>query len=68
MNTGVEGVETAVKIMKKWAYQKKGIKENDGVIIFANENFHGRTLLACSVSTDPDTYKDFGPVAPGSTR
>jgi len=45
MNTGVEGVETAVKIMKKWAYTKKGIRENQGIILFATENFHGRTLL-----------------------
>lgn len=65
MNTGVEGVETAIKLCRKWAYQKKGIPENQAKIIFSEQNFHGRTLGAISASTDPTARKDFGPYVPG---
>ena len=65
MNTGVEGVETAIKLCRKWAYQKKGIAANEAKIIFAEQNFHGRTLGAISASTDPTARKDFGPFMPG---
>lgn len=65
MNTGVEGVETAIKLCRKWAYLKKGIPENQAKIIFAEQNFHGRTLGAISASTDPTARKDFGPYVPG---
>ncbi len=65
MNTGVEGDETAVKLARKWAYDVKGIKKNDAKIIVANENFHGRTMMAVSASTDPDCYEGFGPFVPG---
>lgn len=68
MNTGVEGVETAVKLCRKWAYLKKGIKENQAVLLVANDNFHGRTLFAVSASDDPSAYKDYGPFLPGIER
>ena len=65
MNTGVEGVETAIKLARRWAYDVKGIKDNEAKIIFAKENFHGRTLGAISASTDPSSYTGFGPFVPG---
>ena len=65
MNTGVEGGETAVKLARKWAYEVKGIKKYEAKIIVANENFHGRTMMAVSASTDPDCYDGFGPFVPG---
>jgi ornithine--oxo-acid transaminase len=68
MNTGVEAVETAVKLARRWAYEVKGIKENKAKIIVPEENFHGRTLLAISASTDPSSYKGFGPYVPGFVK
>jgi ornithine--oxo-acid transaminase len=65
MNTGVEGDETAVKLARKWAYEVKGIKKYEAKIIVANENFHGRTMMAVSASTDPECYDGFGPFVPG---
>lgn len=65
MNTGVEGVETALKLCRKWAYQKKGVAENKAKIIFAGGNFHGRTLAVISASMDPDARNEFGPYMPG---
>ncbi|MBK8194849.1 MAG: ornithine--oxo-acid transaminase [Lewinellaceae bacterium] len=65
MNTGVEGVETAIKLARKWAYQVKGVAEGQAKIIFVEGNFHGRTLGAISASTDPDSRKGFGPYMPG---
>ena len=65
MNTGVEGGETALKLCRKWAYKVKGIKKNKAKILFAEGNFWGRTLAACSSSTDPDCYEDYGPFIPG---
>lgn len=65
MNTGVEGGETAVKLARKWAYDVKGIKKYEAKIIVANENFHGRTIMAVSASTDPECYDGFGPYVPG---
>lgn len=65
MNTGVEGGETAVKLARRWGYVKKGIPENKAKIIFAEGNFWGRTLAAISSSTDPSSYKGFGPYMPG---
>ena len=53
MNTGVEGGETAIKLCRKWAYKVKGIQENKAIILFAENNFWGRTLAAVSSSTDP---------------
>ena len=65
MNTGVEGGETAIKLCRKWAYEVKGIPENQAKIIFASGNFWGRTLAAISSSTDPDSRGGFGPYMPG---
>ena len=65
MNTGAEAVETALKLCRKWAYEKKGIEENQAVILFATENFHGRTIGIISASTDPDSKGGFGPYLPG---
>lgn len=65
MNTGVEGGETAIKLARRWAYTQKGVPENKAKIVFANGNFWGRTLAAISASTDPDSYKGFGPYMPG---
>jgi len=65
MNTGVEGGETACKLARKWGYDVKGIPDNKAHIVFAAENFWGRTLAAVSSSTDPDCYTGFGPYMPG---
>lgn len=65
MNTGAEGVETALKLARKWAYMKKGIAENEAVIIVCKNNFHGRTISIISASNDPDARQDFGPFTPG---
>lgn len=65
MNTGAEAVETAIKICRKWAYEKKGINENKAKIIVCDNNFHGRTTTIISFSNDPDASKNFGPYAPG---
>ncbi len=65
INTGVEAVETALKLCRKWAYEVKGTPSNEAKIIFASENFHGRTLSVISASTDPSSTKGFGPYMPG---
>lgn len=65
MNTGVEGGETAIKLARRWAYDVKGVKENEAKVIFAEGNFWGRTLAAISSSSDPSSYKGFGPYMPG---
>lgn len=65
MNTGVEGGETAIKLARRWAYDKKGVPENQAKVIFAEGNFWGRTLAAISSSTDPSSYKGFGPYMTG---
>tara|TARA_B100000579_G_C22780610_1_gene829087 strand:+ start:1 stop:969 length:969 start_codon:yes stop_codon:yes gene_type:complete len=65
MNSGVEAGETAVKLARKWGYKNKKIKKNAAKIIFPEGNFWGRTLAAISSSTDPVSYKDFGPYMPG---
>ena len=65
MNTGVEAAETAVKLARRWGYVNKGIPENTAVILFAENNFWGRTLAAISASSDPLSYKNFGPYMPG---
>ena len=65
MNTGAEAVETAIKMMRRWGYEKKGITENKAEIIVMKENFHGRTTTIVSFSTDPDAYKNYGPFTPG---
>ena len=65
MNTGAEGDETAIKLCRKWAYEKKGIPDNQAKIIVCENNFHGRTITVISMSTDPDARKNFGPFTPG---
>ena len=65
MNTGAEAVETALKLCRKWAYQKKQIPENNAQIVVCAENFHGRTTTIVSFSVDPDAYSDYGPFTPG---
>jgi ornithine--oxo-acid transaminase len=65
MNSGAEADETALKLCRRWAYDKKGIKENEAKIIVCDGNFHGRTITVVSMSTDPDSYKGFGPYTPG---
>jgi ornithine--oxo-acid transaminase len=65
MNSGAEGDETALKLCRKWAYEKKGIPENQAKIIVCEGNFHGRTITIISMSTDPDSYRGYGPYTPG---
>jgi ornithine--oxo-acid transaminase len=65
MNTGAEAVETAVKLCRKWAYEKKGIPENEAQIIVCENNFHGRTTTIISFSNDPVARKNFGPYTQG---
>ncbi|MGE0709956.1 MAG: ornithine--oxo-acid transaminase [Planctomycetota bacterium] len=65
MNTGAEGVETAIKTIRRWGYRKKGIAKDKAEIIVALGNFHGRTTTIVGFSDDPDSYTDFGPFAPG---
>lgn len=65
MNTGVEGGESAIKLCRKWAYEVKGIEKDKARILFAKNNFWGRTLAAVSSSTDPKSFTAFGPFMPG---
>src|SRR5215212_7650452 len=65
MNTGVEAVETAIKLCRKWAYEVKGIGEGKAKIIVCEGNFHGRTSTVISFSNDPLARKNFGPYMPG---
>ena len=65
MNTGAEAVETALKLCRKWGYEKKGILENQAKIIACENNFHGRTTTIVSFSVDPDAYNHYGPFTPG---
>ena len=65
MNTGAEAVETALKLCRKWAYEKKGINENDAQIIVCDGNFHGRTTTIISFSNDENARKNFGPYTAG---
>ena len=65
MNTGAEAVETAIKLCRKWAYERKGIPEDQAQIIVCNNNFHGRTTTLVSFSNDPAAHQNFGPYTPG---
>lgn len=65
MNTGVEAGETAVKLARKWAYMVKGVPKNQAKVVFARNNFWGRTLAAVSSSTDPSSFEGYGPFMPG---
>ncbi len=68
MNTGAEAVETAIKICRRWAYEKKGIPENEAKIIVFDQNFHGRTTTIISFSSDENARKHFGPYTDGFIR
>jgi ornithine--oxo-acid transaminase len=65
MNTGVEGVETAIKLARRWGYEVKGVEENKAKVLVCEQNFHGRTLNVVSFSTDPTAKNNFGPFMPG---
>lgn len=64
MNTGAEAVETAIKLARRWGYVKKGIPDNEAIVLSCENNFHGRTVGVISMSTDPDSYAGFGPYLP----
>ena len=65
MNSGAEADETAIKLARRWGYDKKGVPENQAKIIVCEGNFHGRTITIISMSNDPDSFKGFGPYTPG---
>jgi ornithine--oxo-acid transaminase len=65
MNTGAEGVETALKISRRWGYEKKGVPANEGLIVVFDQNFHGRTTTIISFSGDPVAKNNFGPYTEG---
>ncbi len=65
MNTGAEAVETSIKTARKWGYERKGVPANQARIMVFTENFHGRTTTIVGFSTDPQSYGNFGPFAPG---
>lgn len=65
MNSGAEADETALKLIRKWAYKVKGVPKAEAKIIVCNGNFHGRTITIISMSSDPDAYNDYGPYTPG---
>ncbi|SHN18400.1 ornithine--oxo-acid transaminase [Cyclobacterium lianum] len=68
MNTGVEAVETAIKIARKWGYEKKGVPGQQAKIVVAEDNFHGRTTTVISFSNDENARRNFGPYTPGFIR
>jgi len=65
MNTGAEAVETAIKLCRKWSYEKKGLPENSAQIVVCENNFHGRTTTIVSFSVDHEAYNNYGPYTPG---
>lgn len=65
MNSGAEADETALKLVRKWAYKVKGIPKNEAKIVVCDGNFHGRTITIISMSSDPDAYNHYGPYTPG---
>lgn len=65
MNSGAEAVETALKLARRWGYEKKGVALDKAKIVVCSENFHGRTITIVSMSTDPSSYDKFGPFTPG---
>lgn len=65
MNSGAEAVETALKLSRKWAYQVKGVEENEAIIVTCKNNFHGRTISIISFSNDDNAKKEYGPYTPG---
>lgn len=65
MNSGAEADETALKLVRKWAYKVKGVPQDQAKIVVCDGNFHGRTITIISMSSDPDSYSDYGPYTPG---
>lgn len=65
MNTGAEAVETALKLARKWGYEKRGVPANEAIIVVCKNNFHGRTISIVSASNDEEARKNFGPFTPG---
>lgn len=65
MNTGVEAVESAIKVSRKWGYEVKGVQPNQAEVIVCSDNFHGRTISVVGFSTDPVSTTNFGPFSPG---
>ena len=65
MNSGAEAVETALKLARRWGYKVQGIPENEALIVVCNGNFHGRTITIVTMSSDPDSYSQYGPFTPG---
>ncbi|MDD2594351.1 MAG: ornithine--oxo-acid transaminase [Bacteroidales bacterium] len=68
MNSGAEAVETALKLARRWGYIRKGIPEDRAIIIVCEGNFHGRTISIVSMSSDPDSYSQYGPFTPGFVK
>lgn len=68
MNSGAEAVETALKLARRWGYIKKNIPENQALIVGCEGNFHGRTISIVSLSSDPDSYSQYGPFTPGLVK
>lgn len=68
MNSGAEAVETALKLARRWGYTKKNIPENQALIVGCEGNFHGRTISIVSLSSDPDSYSQYGPFTPGLVK
>ena len=68
MNAGAEGVETALKLARRWGYRVKGIPDNEAKVVVCEGNFHGRTITVISASSDPDSYSGFGPYTPGFVK
>ncbi len=68
MNTGAEGVETALKLARRWGYDVKGVPEGKAKIVVCADNFHGRTITIVSMSTDPSSYGGFGPFTEGFVK
>ncbi|KAI0476718.1 pyridoxal phosphate-dependent transferase [Xylaria cf. heliscus] len=64
MNTGAEAVETAIKVARKWAYKVKGVPQGKALVFGVEENFHGRTMIAVTLSTDPESKDNYGPYIP----
>ncbi len=68
MNSGAEGVETAIKLMRRWGYMRKAVSDGKAEIIVAENNFHGRTTTIIGFSSEPETYGGFGPATPGFVK
>jgi len=68
MNAGAEGVETALKLARRWGYRRKGVPENQAKVVVCEGNFHGRTITVISASSDPGSYAGFGPFTPGFVK